>query len=532
MKKRVRRLLALFAGMGMVVSMSACSSVSAKEGDFAQGTEQVESQTETEAKGEEKELEDLSAQAKEAMEEATGTIYVQGYEWGPGVPKVILKAEKAFSELDVTSAKIATAGMMRTVTDAYLSDEKGNKVSEASPYITIEMETTYEASGSPFTYDFMETMQNDWSDTYEVAAYIEGKQDGEDSSLGLVKDLISNRICPDAELFTDRGSYSGTYQNPMTGEEEELTLQFAAYESEDLEADGEKNPLIIWLHGQGEGGTDPDIAILGNQVTALAKDEIQSYFTTENGANGAYVLAVQTPTYWMDGGDGTNSNGDLVSRYTEILMDTIQDYLDQHEDVDTNRIYLGGCSNGGYMTMNMAVEYPDVWAALYPCCEAYSYNCYERDEDGNYKIEETTDSSFGTYIRTEERWFTDEKLEAIKNLPIWFIQSADDTTVLPENFAEPTYQALLNAGAENKWFSMFETVQGTDDSAAEYFGHWSWIYIFHNQVTKVQDTDSIRNATDESYGFTPSNDGGGSQKATEDGTEYDSLFAWLNAQGK
>ena len=51
----------------------------------------------------------------------------------------------------------------------------------------------------------------------------------------------------------------------------------AAYEPEKLKL-GVKKPLIIWLHGQGEGGTDPDIDILGTETSALAKEEIQKYF--------------------------------------------------------------------------------------------------------------------------------------------------------------------------------------------------------------------------------------------------------------
>ena len=59
-------------------------------------------------------------------------------------------------------------------------------------------------------------------------------------------------------------------------------------------------------------------------MVALAQKSVQKHFLAGN-QSGAYVLAVQTPTYWMDEGDGTNSGaGD--SRYTQALMDTIKDY--------------------------------------------------------------------------------------------------------------------------------------------------------------------------------------------------------------
>ena len=58
----------------------------------------------------------------------------------------------------------------------------------------------------------------------------------------------------------------------------------------------------------GEGGTDPDIALLGNDVTALGEEEIQSHFI-KGKQKGAYVLAAQTPTYWMNSGTGSINNG-------------------------------------------------------------------------------------------------------------------------------------------------------------------------------------------------------------------------------
>ena len=63
----------------------------------------------------------------------------------------------------------------------------------------------------------------------------------------------------------------------MTKKNEKVDLQYAAYEPKKLQS-GNKNPLIIWLHGQGEGGTDPDITLLGNKVTALTKEDIQNHF--------------------------------------------------------------------------------------------------------------------------------------------------------------------------------------------------------------------------------------------------------------
>ena len=129
---------------------------------------------------------------------------------------------------------------------------------------------------------------------------------------------------------------------------------------------------------------------------------------------------------------------------------------------------------------------------------------------------------------------TDEKIEAIKDIPVWFVNCSTDPVVIPENFSKPTYRALLQAGAENAWYSMFETAPGSDDPSAEYIGHFAWVYTFNNQVTNVQDPAAIRDSADDTdMGFAPTNDGGGALQATDAaGNIYDSLFTWMSAQHK
>ena len=314
----------------------------------------------------------------------------------------------------------------------------------------------------------------------------------------------------------------------------------AAYEPEILKK-GDKKPLIIWLHGQGEGGTDPDIDILGTETSALAKEEIQKYFTSGGtDTKGAFVLAVQSPTYWMDEGDGTNGNGSGISRYTQILMDTIKEYVKHNPYVDTNRIYLAGDSNGGYMTVNMIITYPNYFAAAVPICEAYAYREYEKNSDGTYKknnIKVTingNNSIISKFIETNKLWVTREKIQKMKKTPVWFIAAADDKIVIPNKFSLPTYQDLLKAGADNAWFSYYENVVGTDVSNSRFPGHFSWIYFLNNQVEGVQDRNKIKNSRDtETFGFKPSNAGrGGSEKAVVKGKTFENIFEWMNFQTK
>ncbi len=148
----------------------------------------------------------------------------------------------------------------------------------------------------------------------------------------------------------------------------------------------------------------------------------------------------------------------------------------------------------------------------------------------------TNDEATGTssFVKTEQVWFTEEKIQAIKDLPIWLVQSADDPVVVPANYMLPTYQALIQAGAENTWMSYYETVEGTDSPGTTYLGHFSWIYLFNNQVTGVQDKEAIAVSTDaETFGAEPRNTtGGGAAAATVGETTYTNIFEWLNDQSK
>ena len=212
-------------------------------------------------------------------------------------------------------------------------------------------------------------------------------------------------------------------------------------------------------------------------------------------------------------------------------MDTIRDYLKSNPDVDTGRILLLGLSNGGYMTMEMILEHPHFFAAAMPICEAYSWWELERDKTGRY-VQDSSRMASLAFTPTLRRWMTDEKIRRIRHMPLWFVASADDQVVLPQRYALPTYQALLKAGAQNAWFSYFESVQGIDIPGSTFMGHFSWVPVLNDQVGGVQDRDAIRRSTDsEQFGFRPDNAGqGGEKRAVVNGKTHVNAFDWLNDQ--
>ena len=408
-------------------------------------------------------------------------VGVTTYEASTAVNLVVVKPEIKLDNLDPSVFTVNTNGTERNVLSVYPSDARGAFNPEGA-YLALGLE---KASGRGLG---LAKGDGVWRDQYSVKV---GLKKGKVLKVGKQKftaiecetDKALKDFLSEADYFN-----KGTFTGKSTGKPGEETLTYAAYEPWSLKGDGKANPLVIWLHGGGEGGVDVSITLLGNEVVSLIRPEIQSHFTTEGGADGAYVLSIQCQTMWMGTSKGFG-HGEYPSLYADVLKSCIDDYVDKHPDVDRNRIYLGGCSNGGYMTMHMLIRNPRYFAAAYPTCEAYL------DEN-----------------------ISDNEIKALAEENIWIVQSYDDTTVDPKTHCIPTFQRMVKAGAKNVWMSMFENVQGIDNPGQRLMGHFSWCYLFNDAVTKSQE----QTAGD----VKPSNDGGGSVAPQG----HANIFEWMNAQ--
>lgn len=325
---------------------------------------------------------------------------------------------------------------IRTVTGLYVSDAAGEP-QEDGTCITLNLAChPMDSLGSILFYD------------------------GDFNTLVEVKYTVTQT----APIPTDAGELSGMVFDVDGGNRIVYGewLQFGAFSHPDADLTyahyepahtaEEKLPLIIWLHGAGEGGTDPIIAAAGNKVVNLISPEMQAYF-----GGRAALLAPQTPTMWMNDGSGQYTK-DGSSMYVDALDALIDAYIEARPWIDRDRICIGGCSNGGFMTMKMIIHTPKKYAAAFPVCEALA-----------------------------DDTITDEQIRSIADMPIWFTHAKTDTTVPPEFFVVPTYKRLIAAGGKNIHFTFWDKV--IDLSGAytlpngepfEYYGHWSWIYTLNN----------------------------------------------------
>ena len=410
-------------------------------------------------------------------------VRITAYEASTSVNLVVVKPEQKLDVLDPSVFTVQTNGVERNVKIVYPCDDRG-EWTDGGEYLAFGLEVSRERGAAPLVSRGM----GSWSTAYPVKGAL---KPGKVLKVGKQKFTAVECETPHAlRNFLSESDFfrRGTFTGPSTGRPGDETLTFGAFEPEALRMDGKKNPLIIWLHGMGEGGTDVSIELMGNEVVALIRSDIQNHFTTEGGEKGAYVLAVQCPTMWMGTSKGFG-RGEYPSLYSDVLKSCIDHYLAQNPDVDPYRVYIGGCSNGGYMTMNMVLRNPGFFAAAYPTCEAY-----------------------------QDVYISDVQIQQLAKENIWFVQSFDDTTVNPNDYCIPTYKRLMEAGAKNVWMSMFESVIGTDTPGQRLFGHFSWCYVFNDQVTGAQEQSTAD--------VKPTNNGGG----TVAPQGFGNLFEWMNAQ--
>lgn len=123
-------------------------------------------------------------------------------------------------------------------------------------------------------------------------------------------------------------------------------LRYLVHLPDDYDADpGRLWPLVLFLHGSGERGSDLDLAAV-HGPPRLADDGHEFPFilvTPQCGESSQWVAEVST----LSG---------LIDEVVSMLR------------VDPARISVTGLSMGGFGTWSLAVRYPDRFAAIAPIC--------------------------------------------------------------------------------------------------------------------------------------------------------------------
>jgi predicted peptidase len=202
-----------------------------------------------------------------------------------------------------------------------------------------------------------------------------------------------------------------------------------------------RHPLVVWLHGGGEGGLLPD-HYYDNETTLRANRGALGFATPQAQRifGGAYVVAPQSTSYWIEDGP----------RFAPLIREIIGDIVRRYP-IDRDRIYLAGCSNGGYMTMEMTSVYRHLFAAAVPICGVVE-----------------------SLVPGGPPLLTDAQLEEI-DTPTWLVASRDDPVVPPEPNTIHAHDLIPG--------SLMTLYDHVIWNGHQFNGHWSWIYVARNDPT-------------------------------------------------
>lgn len=135
----------------------------------------------------------------------------------------------------------------------------------------------------------------------------------------------------------------------------------------EAEKPGEKYPLVLFLHGAGERGEDNTKQLTHGGQMFLNPVNREKY--------PAFVLIPQCPAdaYWaFTSRPSSFAPADMpVGQDISPLFKSLKELLDTYlamPQVDKDRVYVIGLSMGGMGTYDMAIRFPEVFAAAIPIC--------------------------------------------------------------------------------------------------------------------------------------------------------------------
>jgi predicted peptidase len=185
---------------------------------------------------------------------------------------------------------------------------------------------------------------------------------------------------------------------------------------------GKTYPLVLFLHGAGERGTDNEKQLV-HGVPQFASDANRKAFP-------CFLIAPQCPSNqkWVEVDWSADRHtmpkiqGDAGRLALELVLQAIKDL-----PIDPKRVYITGLSMGGYGTWDLLARKPDLFAAAVPVCGG---------------ADEAT-------------------APTIKHIPIWTFHGGNDGVVKPAR-SRNMIAALEKAGGKPK-YTEYPTV-----------GHDSW----------------------------------------------------------
>jgi len=201
--------------------------------------------------------------------------------------------------------------------------------------------------------------------------------------------------------------------------------------------DGRAWPLVAYLHGSGERGSDPTILRgWGPFAVVLGGTRLP-----------AIIVAPQCPS-------DSDWQPDAITRFIEHVASTYH--------VDREGIYLVGYSMGGHGTWRTAAAHPKLFAAIVPICGGG-----EPDE-----------------------------AKALADMPVWAFHGAKDDAV-PVAVSERMIEAIRNAGGQPRLTILPDAGHGICNDVCARADLWEWLFQQHlpDRKNRHQEAQQTQPAT-------------------------------------
>lgn len=199
----------------------------------------------------------------------------------------------------------------------------------------------------------------------------------------------------------------------------EIVLDYLLHLPPGYAEDGDPWPLVLFLHGAGERGSDLELVKKHGPPKLLAA--------------GAEIPAIVASPQCPTGSWWTSHEEDLL-----LLLDDLVGRL----NVDESRVYLTGLSMGGYGTWTLAAAGPERFAAAVPIC------------GGGQRI----------------------LARRLRELPIWAFHG-DADPVVPMRESVDMVEAIRAAGGSSARLTVYPGV-GHDAWTATYDDPAVWEWLF------------------------------------------------------
>ncbi len=202
----------------------------------------------------------------------------------------------------------------------------------------------------------------------------------------------------------------------------------------------EKYPLVLFMHGAGERGSDNEKQLIhGGQMflNPVNREKYPAYVLFPQCPEAGYWAYNERPVSFIP--DEMPASPELTT-FIQSVKELVDTYISQ-PDVDKSRVYIIGISMGGMATYDLTIRFPETFAAAVPICGTVNPN----------------------------------RLSAAKGLK-FRIFHGDNDDVVPVEGSRAAYRALRAAGADVEYFELPGVNHGSWNPAFNFPDFMEWLF--------------------------------------------------------